>query len=212
MIKEGTSDRLIAQYLLRLDKELAALAPSQRVQIYNDVASHIDQARRDLLVDDESAVRNLLDRVGDPEIIAAEATTLPRPPGLSRTDALVPMLLLAGGLVFLVGWVLGVVMLWSSATWRLRDKIIGTLVLPGGLVPLVLLLLHSASASLVCSSVKAGVGSQSAYRCITAGYLLPHPLGYIVGTIALLAPVATVLHLDRTRRAGSSARARVEVG
>jgi hypothetical protein len=35
--------------------------------------------------------------------------------------------------VFLVGWLVGVVLLWSSTVWTLRDKLIGTLVIPGGL-------------------------------------------------------------------------------
>ena len=30
-------------------------------------------------------------------------------------------------------WVVGVVLLWRSRAWTLRDKLIGTLVVPGGL-------------------------------------------------------------------------------
>jgi hypothetical protein len=42
-------------------------------------------------------------------------------------------LLTFGVVIFTVGWLVGAVMLWSSPTWRVRDKILGTLVFPGGL-------------------------------------------------------------------------------
>jgi hypothetical protein len=32
-----------------------------------------------------------------------------------------------------VGWLAGLVLLWSSRAWTTRDKWIGTLVIPGGL-------------------------------------------------------------------------------
>jgi len=49
-----------------------------------------------------------------------------------REPLTIPLLLvgiMAGG----VGWFVGVVMLWSSPIWRTRDKVLGTLLIPGGL-------------------------------------------------------------------------------
>ena len=43
-------------------------------------------------------------------------------------------LLLIGAFLAVVGWVVGVVLLWRSRVWTLRDKLIGTLLWPGGLV------------------------------------------------------------------------------
>jgi hypothetical protein len=44
------------------------------------------------------------------------------------------VLLLVGGLIVpLVGWVIGVVLLWLSNAWTVRDKVIGTVFVPGGL-------------------------------------------------------------------------------
>ena len=40
---------------------------------------------------------------------------------------------LVGGGFFLVGWVVGCVLLWASPRWRWTDKLLGTLVWPGGL-------------------------------------------------------------------------------
>ncbi len=31
------------------------------------------------------------------------------------------------------GWIAGVILLWSSRAWNTRDKVIGTLIVPGGL-------------------------------------------------------------------------------
>jgi hypothetical protein len=40
-----------------------------------------------------------------------------------------------------VGWVIGVVLLWLSPTWTAREKLIGTFVVPGGLaLPISLML------------------------------------------------------------------------
>ena len=71
----------------------------------------------------------LLDRLGDPEEIAVAAS----PPEATRSttmEAWAIILLLLGGFVFLVGWLAGVVLLWSSSLWTRRDKLIGTLVIP----------------------------------------------------------------------------------
>ena len=43
------------------------------------------------------------------------------------------VLLTAGSLVSWVGWVGGVLLVWTSGRWTRRDKLVGSLVLPGGL-------------------------------------------------------------------------------
>jgi hypothetical protein len=42
-------------------------------------------------------------------------------------------LLLVGTLAFGVGWIFGVVLLWSSPVWKVREKILATALFPGGL-------------------------------------------------------------------------------
>jgi hypothetical protein len=42
-------------------------------------------------------------------------------------------LLLVGGFLWGVGWLAGAVLLCLSDAWSLRDKLVGTLVVPGGL-------------------------------------------------------------------------------
>ena len=42
------------------------------------------------------------------------------------------ILLLFGGFVFGVGWLAGLILLWSSRNWNVKEKWLGTLVVPGG--------------------------------------------------------------------------------
>jgi hypothetical protein len=46
-------------------------------------------------------------------------------------------LLSFGGFLGILGWVIGVYLLWTSSSWTRREKVIGTFVLPGGLALLV---------------------------------------------------------------------------
>jgi hypothetical protein len=43
-------------------------------------------------------------------------------------------LLLFGGLIALLGWIVGAVLVWRSSVWTRREKLLGTLVLPFGLL------------------------------------------------------------------------------
>jgi hypothetical protein len=51
----------------------------------------------------------------------------------TMTDLVTIGLLLLGGFAFLIGWVVGVVLLWRSRTWPTWEKVLGTLIVPGGL-------------------------------------------------------------------------------
>ena len=55
------------------------------------------------------------------------------PGSVGGRDAVGIALLTVCVIIFTVGWFVGVALLWLSPTWRLRDKILGTLVFPGGL-------------------------------------------------------------------------------
>ena len=106
------------------------------------MSGHIEEARAEGAMETEADVLNVLDRLGDPEEIAREAKerfgVRPRGGGAHEIGAIV--LLLLGGFVFAIGWLVGVVLLWTSQAWTTRDKLIGTLVPPGGLAFVVFLL------------------------------------------------------------------------
>jgi hypothetical protein len=82
----------------------------------------------------------MLDRLGEPEDIvaaalesspAAESVLVAEPPstGLELAAAL---LLTVGSFIPLIGWAVGAVLLWGSRRWSTGEKLLGTLVVPGG--------------------------------------------------------------------------------
>src|SRR5215216_378845 len=90
---------------------------------------------------------------GDPEDIAAEARERLgiRPKG-SGWDVVALIMLLVGGVILpVIGWIIGVVLLWVSETWTTREKLVGTLVVPGGLA-LPIFIGLTATSSELCSS------------------------------------------------------------
>jgi uncharacterized membrane protein len=137
-----TPDKLVERYLKHLEVELDDLPNDRRREIVDEIAGHIAEARAGLEHETEADVRNILEGLGDPADIAADARerfeVRPRAPvpsykpGWIEIGALV--LLLIGGIVIpIFGWLIGVVLLWVSNAWNIRDKIIGTIFIPGGL-------------------------------------------------------------------------------
>jgi beta-lactam-binding protein with PASTA domain len=68
-------DGIVDDYLHRFDAALLQLPAAERDQILAEITEHIAQARATLPTQSEAAVRELLDRLGDPEVIAAAALT-----------------------------------------------------------------------------------------------------------------------------------------
>lgn len=55
-------------------------------------------------------------------------------------------MLTVGSLIPVLGWGVGVILLWSSGRWRPSEKLLGTLIVPGG--PGMALLLGAAAVAL----------------------------------------------------------------
>jgi hypothetical protein len=132
----------VRDYLDDLDRALRDLPSGRRREIVADIRSHIDAALADIPTPSPATVQQILDDLGTPETIAAAAFT-EMPPTQSRwasRDVATVILLLIGGLVLpVIGWLIGAVMLWTSTTWRIKDKVIATLLVPGGLALIPLL-------------------------------------------------------------------------
>jgi hypothetical protein len=77
-------DGIVDEYLHRLDAALSGLPVARRVQLVSEIAEHLDEARSELATQTEVTVRQLLDRVGLPEDIAAEAMADEQPPDRRR--------------------------------------------------------------------------------------------------------------------------------
>jgi uncharacterized membrane protein len=186
------SDRIVADYLDRLDAALTGIPRTGRQEVLDDIETHIAEARAELAPDDEAAVRNLLERLGDPSEIAAEARERfgVRRPRTTWREIGALILLPFGGLVIpFVGWFVGVVLLWVSDAWTARDKLIGTLVVPGGLILPGWLLVQVGTGSSVCGgpaegpTVCTGGGGSTIWPNVIFALLIAAPLvvdGYLV--------------------------------
>jgi hypothetical protein len=90
----GEADKLVRRYLAQLDAALRGVEASRRQDLLAEVRRHIEEERTGLDPDDAASVRILLDKVGDPAAIAAEAGA--PPPGSRRWDAWAPWLIIFG--------------------------------------------------------------------------------------------------------------------
>ena len=120
-------------YLRRLDDELRDLPRARRGEILDEIRGHIDEADPA----SEAELRDVLDRLGDPEEIAAEARErfgVTRGPRMGMQEIFALLLMTIGSVLFpVIGWIIGVALLWGSSAWSRRDKWVGTLLFPGGL-------------------------------------------------------------------------------
>jgi hypothetical protein len=66
-------DNLVEDYLSRLNAALHGIPASHREQLVAEIRQHLDESRSRLPQQSEAAIRDLLDRVGQPDEIAAEA-------------------------------------------------------------------------------------------------------------------------------------------
>jgi uncharacterized membrane protein len=66
-------DALCTEYLRQLDAALSDRSIPQRRQIVEQITEHLNEARGELTVQSEAALRSILERLGRPEDIAAAA-------------------------------------------------------------------------------------------------------------------------------------------
>ncbi len=189
------ADQLVADYLKRLERALRDLPKSRRKELLDEISGHIAEARADLETENEAAIRTLLDRLGEPEDIAAEEAQRRGVPSKgSAWDIVALVLLLIGGVVVpVVGWIVGVVLLWISNTWTTTEKAIGTLVVPGGLA-LPLFLATIGTYAETCSGQPGGP-----LTCSGGPSLAAQIFGTILVIALFVAPFATTAFLARRR-------------
>lgn len=203
----STVDQLVARYLDRLHRAADVLPGDQASELEDEIGGHIASARAAGAAGDEAAVRTMLDRLGTPEEIvaaarddAAPAAPAPtRPPGTGLELAAV-LTLTAGSFIPVVGWLVGVVLLWSSRRWTVTEKLLGTLVVPlgpGG----VLVLGAGLPAGQMCSASVPPVGTPGAVIEETCtGFTFPLWIGVPLLVVMLVAPVVVAVWLYRRAR------------
>jgi hypothetical protein len=225
-----SADPRIAAYLDALGRALYGLPEPSRSEVYDEIRQHIaDQlAQRG---GDATAIPEILDRLGDPNDIAREAGAgypaagAPAAgywgggypggaPQQSKAQEIFAVILIAiGGFIGGIGWIVGVVLLWSSRRFSTADKLIGTLLIPGGLaVGLVLVFIggivpatvsvdscnDSGPASLTYGRHLVRV-SNVASDCVSqgTGTSVATVIFIVVGVVALIGPIYTTIRLSR---------------
>jgi hypothetical protein len=198
------TNQTVDRYFDRLERELADLPPQRRRDLMEEIRDHVGQALASNPNPTEADVRNVLDRLGDPAEIASEARERfgVRRGGVSWTDWAAVVLLPFGGLLVVVpflgiygalGWVAGAILLLISRVFSARDKAIGVLLFPGGLLlPLVLTL----AAGAVCTATT--VDGRSVTSC--SGFTLPPVLGIPLLIGLVLTPLIVAVHLGSKLR------------
>jgi hypothetical protein len=214
---DPTASPEVREYLDRLRAEGRRLPPDRLEEILDDVRAHV----RDAVaagsaagLDESLAARNALERLGPPaEIVRAEAelSGVVAEPAAEQRDAmsrfgepLAIFLLMFGGFVFLLGWPLGVCLLWVSRTWRLREKLLGTFVWPFGYLS-ILLVGGLVTTTESCTGTSTSAGGDS-LTC-SGGPPYPDWVGVVIFVLVLVAPIAMAVTLWRRRQAVLEGRA-----
>jgi hypothetical protein len=200
------TDKVVENYLRRLERDLEGLPRARRHEILDEIQDHIDEARAELGPDNEGELRTLLDRVGEPADIADEARRrfdVPRGRfGFRETAALI--LLPIGGVVLpVLGWIVGVVLLWTSGAWTNREKLAGTLLPPGGLLlPLGALTIGGTSGEEGCGGrINPTTGAVIDSSCADGGGTTAlQILGIAVLVVAVVLAIATPVWLGSRLR------------
>lgn len=78
-------DRMVGEYLDAVRRATVDLPPDRRNDLLADLGEHIATARAELDPETEAGVRDILDRLGDPVSIAAEARLGTPPPPTGPT-------------------------------------------------------------------------------------------------------------------------------
>ena len=216
----ATGQQMIDEYLARLERAAQVLGTERRSELLAEIRGHIDDARSES-DESEAGVRALLDRLGSPEEIVAVAAEgdqgaegnrsavvrdqLAGPPRSMTLEIWAVLLLTVGSIVLpVIGWLVGVVLMWSSDRWRPREKILGTAVIPGGIGIYVLFLFFATTVETCFSASgadQAGGSTTSINTCDTStswtDVIVPVLFG--VGAVAAIVVPLFLLYLARSR-------------
>jgi len=197
-VDAGAQDKLISDYLADLRRAARGVPRRRRRELLSEIEEHIREATGEGA--GEVDTRNALERLGDPDrIVAAELERQGTAASSGALEWAAVVLLLVGGFLAGIGWIVGVVMLWSSRFWTLRDKLIGTFLVPGGLFGALIFLSSRVSGSQICTS-GGGPGRATVTRCTPHHAPLVSVILVGVAIIVVIAPIFTAFYLGRRIR------------
>jgi len=198
------ADQLIAGYLARLADAAKALPQGPRTELLDDMRRHIAEARgRESGEENDATILNILDRLGEPSVVVAETRERL---GLQAVQPYRPGILEIGALILLVlFWPIGVVLLWISPAWNLRDRLIGTLLPPGGFMGV---LIFGLSVATVQGPSCGGTTQFGALNEMCSPTAEQTAFAAIVGILLLILPLITTAYLAIRLRWGRPAMMR----
>jgi len=203
---------LAEDYLRRLQQAARRLPADRRAELESEIEEHLAEAIAPGASDEQAL--EVIERLGPPgEIVEAEQPAAQAPADRRTWREWAAVILLPlGGFVFGVGWLAGVVLLWSSQLWTIRDKLIGTLIVPGG----------------IATALLVGVATATKRECVTfvgpaggpfAGHVGTHctPSGGpgtaadiwhgLLIALCVIGPIVTAIYLARRARTGAAGAA-----
>lgn len=206
MTAPNETEQVISSYLNEIAHEAAALPADRRAELITDISEHIAAARASGEASTTQGVRDLLSRLGPPrDIVAAEyeghdfplrPIVVQSPPGTKAELAAVLLLTLGSVVIPLIGWAAGVILLWLSRWWTPKEKVLGTLVWPGGYLGLLFVMSVPAQSCFSSSTTDSnGVTTITAENC--EGFALPTALAIPTALVWLVAPVVVAMFLYR---------------
>lgn len=208
----------VRAYLERLDAAVAHLPADERIEISEGIRSHLVAALAE--ASSEADVRSALDALGAPEEIVGTPAPTPRPllppvtmPTQSSArgalEVIAVIFLLVGALIVpVVGWFVGVVLLWISKAWTTGEKWLGTLVVPGGLATAAMLAFFMPFGMFgmqTCVGTTVELGDTGHVAAAQSGLQLVTPgctggvswLPLILAVIGIIGPIVTAVYLLR---------------
>lgn len=181
-----TRPQVVRSYLAQLDAALVGVPESLRSAIRDGVEEELAGL-------DAAAASELIEELGDPEFIAAEAREgtvgdqgTDRPAHTAQTDgslsrsrgfAVTSVLLFgfAGVVIPVVGWFVGLAMVWLSSAWMRWEKWLASAITP------VLVLIGAGVATLLPSSPEVSLLLPTMYDLIWSVILMGIPVNIVVG-------------------------------
>jgi hypothetical protein len=180
-------------YVKELRDVARRLPRAQRNELLAEIRAHLAETAPGSASQAEALTA--LERLGEPAALLTEQGTDAVAPArrLGFHEIAAILLLMFGGFLVLLGWLGGAFLLWTSDRWTIREKLIGTLAVPGGYAT-------AAWAVLATSSVSQCRGSVGNMTCVGGPTTLQQ-----IGQIALLVfvlvgPLASAFFLARRAR------------
>ncbi len=119
------TDEITRRYLNRLHKELGDLPAVNRNEVLDEIRDHIADSRA--TVQSDADMLAVLSRLGDPKSIADDARERFGLTSYQAGTIEIAAIILLLFSFSVVGYIVGLVLVWRSPAWRRLDKLIGTL-------------------------------------------------------------------------------------